>query len=131
LIAEDHAVCQLVIEEALKAAGWQVDCVQTGEQALRRALGKPYQAILMDVHLPGLRGDKVLKAIRANAGPNIATPVLAVTADVSPERQAACKRAGFDGFIEKPVRPRALIAALADVIMSADTDHMSRRAKAV
>ena len=34
LVAEDHAVCQLVIEKALKAAGWQVDCVQTGEQAL-------------------------------------------------------------------------------------------------
>ena len=131
LIAEDHAVCQMVIEEALKAAGWQTDCVQTGDQALRRALGKPYQAILMDVHLPGQRGDKVLGAIRDAAGPNATTPVLAVTADVSPERRAACTRAGFDGFIEKPVRPRALIAALADTIMQADSQQIIRRVKAI
>ena len=131
LIAEDHAVCQLVIEEALKAAGWQVDCVQTGEQALRRALARPYQAILMDVYLPGMRGDKVLRGIHDAAGINEQTPILAVTADVSPERRAACKRVGFDGFIEKPVRPRRLIASLADAIMHADNGQIVRRVQAV
>ena len=131
LIVEDHAVCQLVIEEALKAAGWQVDCVQTGEQALRRALGKSYQAILMDVHLPDINGDIVLKSIRDAHAMNSAIPILAVTADVSPERRELCERAGFDGFIEKPVRPHALIASLADAIMHADSDRLLRRAKAV
>ena len=85
----------------------------------------------MDVHLPDMNGDLVMKYIRDAKSMNSATPILAVTADVSPERRKLCERAGFDGFIEKPVRPHALIASLADAIVHADSDRLLRRAKAV
>jgi CheY-like chemotaxis protein len=56
--------------------------------------------------------------VRAGFGLNALTPVVAVTADASPERRTACERAGFSGLIEKPVRPRALVATLADILIS-------------
>ncbi|MAN45736.1 MAG: hypothetical protein CMF04_05945 [Hyphomonas sp.] len=118
LLAEDHAVSALVITRALSAAGWEVDAVKTGEDAIDRALVTPYQAILTDIHLPGTEGEEVLKTLRAFTGPNAAAPIIAVTADVSPERRLACQRAGFTTMIEKPIRPRALVATLADILIA-------------
>ena len=121
LIAEDHAVSALVMSHALKAAGWKVDTVEDGEAAVVRALAEPYQAILTDIHMPGGNGEWVVRSLRRTPGPNQLTPILAVTADLSAERRAACEAAGFTALIEKPIRPRALVATLADVLM-ADED---------
>lgn len=128
LLAEDHAVSALVVTRALSAAGWQVDSVQTAEDAIDRAATNTYQAILTDIHLPGATGDEVLKAIRDGRGPNALAPVIAVTADVSPERRLACEEAGFTTIIEKPIRPRALVATLVDILLAdraaaAEADH--------
>ncbi len=118
LLAEDHAVSALVVTRALSAAGWQVDTVQTAEDAIERAATHPYQAILTDIHLPGASGDEVLAAIRTAHGPNALAPIIAVTADVSPERRLACEQAGFTTIIEKPIRPRALVASLVDILLA-------------
>ncbi|MDX1291591.1 MAG: ATP-binding protein [Hyphomonas sp.] len=128
LLVEDHAISALVVTRALSAAGWQVDSVQTAEDAVDRAASNSYQAILTDIHLPGASGDEVLAAIRAAPGPNALAPIIAVTADVSPERRLACERAGFTTIIEKPIRPRALVASLVDILLAdreaaAEADH--------
>lgn len=127
LLAEDHAVSALVITRALSAAGWEIDTARNGADALDLARQQPYQAILMDIHMPGTNGDEVLKAIRREGGPNAATPVIAVTADVSPERRLACEEAGFSSLIEKPIRPRALVAALADVLIAGSAAEADER----
>jgi signal transduction histidine kinase len=121
LIAEDHAISALVMSQALKAAGWQVEIVQNAADAIARAGETPYQAILADIHMPGGSGETIVRTLRATTGPNQIAPILAVTADISAERRAACERAGFTALIEKPIRPRALVATLADVLM-ADED---------
>ena len=120
LIAEDHAVSALVITRALSAAGWQVDTVQDAEAAIARAMTRPYQAILTDIHMPGASGDTVVQTLRRQSGPNQLAPILAVTADVSASRRAACEQAGFTGLIEKPIRPRVLVATLADILIADD-----------
>ncbi|HBF91980.1 MAG TPA: hypothetical protein DDX09_12505 [Hyphomonas atlantica] len=118
LLAEDHAVSALVVTRALSAAGWQVDSVQTAEDAIAKATENTYQAILTDIHLPGATGDDVLATLRDSKGPNALAPIIAVTADVSPERRLACQRAGFTTIIEKPIRPRALVATLVDILLA-------------
>jgi signal transduction histidine kinase len=118
LLAEDHEASALVIREALVAAGWKVEIVTDGAAAMQRVSQRRYQVILTDLHMPNGGGDAVLKAARYGHGLNALTPVVAVTADTSPERRAACDRAGFSGLIEKPVRPRALVATLADILIS-------------
>ena len=118
LLAEDHEASALVIREALVAAGWKVEIVADAAAAVQRVSQRRYQVILTDLHMPNGGGDAVLKAARYGHGLNALTPVVAVTADTSPERRAACDRAGFSGLIEKPVRPRALVATLADILIS-------------
>lgn len=118
LLAEDHEASALVIREALIAAGWRVEIVGDAAQAVTRVGQRRYQVILTDVHMPNGGGEAVLKAARAGNGLNALTPVVAVTADTSPERRAACDRAGFNGLIEKPVRPRPLVATLADILIA-------------
>ncbi len=130
LLVEDHAVSQLVIERALTAAGWRVDAVQTPAQAVRRADGKAYQAILIDMHLPDGLGVDVARSIIEGDGPNGKTPLLAVTADVTDERRQDCFEHGFSGFIEKPIRPRNLVAELADAVMAAQHASAARSSSA-
>jgi signal transduction histidine kinase/CheY-like chemotaxis protein len=117
LLAEDHAASAMVISRALSAAGWQVEVVETAEAAMARAIATPFQAILADIHLPDDNGENVVRQLRSYSGPNQLSPILAITADISPERRNSCARAGFTSMIEKPIRPRALVARLADVLM--------------
>jgi len=128
LLADDHEVSMLVIKRALTAAGWKVDTVGTAAQAIRRASERPYQAILTDIHMPDDTGDLVARTLRVTSGPNQYIPILAVTADTSPERRTACDRAGFTAMIEKPVHPRALVATLADILMSENDKPALHRA---
>ena len=131
LVIEDHRVSQMVMEKALTAAGWSVDSVYTGEQGVRRAAGKRYQAILVDRHLPDAMGEEILTRIRSETLACHNVPILLVTADVSAERRDAALKAGFDSFIEKPIRPRELVAALADVLMQQEALQIARRVNAV
>lgn len=119
LLAEDHEASAFVMQQALLAAGWSVDVVASADVAIARAETKRFQAILTDIHMPGGGGEAVLRAIRTGSGPNRLVPILAVTADVTPERRQACSFIGYTGLIEKPVRPRALIAAIADALIAA------------
>ncbi|WP_291206764.1 ATP-binding protein [Hyphomonas sp.] len=118
LLAEDHEASAFVIREALIAAGWRVETVMDAAAAVTRVGQRRYQVILTDVHMPHGGGEAVLRAARMGNGLNMLTPVVAVTADASPERRAACDRAGFSGLIEKPIRPRPLVATLADILIS-------------
>ena len=115
LLAEDHPVSALVVSRALLAAGWQVDCVSTGEDAIARLKLGGYQAVLSDIHMPNGDGFSVAQAVRSQ----LDIPVLAITADFSPEYRASCEQAGFNGVIEKPIRPRTLVATLADTLIAA------------
>jgi CheY-like chemotaxis protein/anti-sigma regulatory factor (Ser/Thr protein kinase) len=128
LVAEDHETTAFVIREALVAAGWRVECVPDATVAAQRIAVRRYQAILSDVHMPGGGAEAVLKAARYGPGQNSGVPILALTADATAECRAACEKLGFSGLIEKPVRPRALVAALADTLLSAPRE---KQAKAV
>ncbi|MFN4023326.1 MAG: hybrid sensor histidine kinase/response regulator [Hyphomonas sp.] len=126
LVAEDHDTTAFVIREALVAAGWRVECVPDASVAAQRIAVRRYQAVVTDVHMPGGGGDAVLHAARFGPGPNRMIPVMALTADASPERRAACEEAGFSGLIEKPVRPRALVAALADALIASTHETQAK-----
>jgi len=117
LVAEDHPVNRMVLSRALSAAGWRVDEVQTGRQALRRAGEIAYQAVLIDLRLPEMHGREVARALRQSSAARC-VPLIAVTADKSPGIEAECREAGFDLVVHKPVNAQALVAALADLIMA-------------
>ena len=110
LLAEDNPVNALLAKALLTRAGCTVDRAGTGEEAVAAALAQPYDLILMDMRMPGMSGLDAARAIRA-AGR--ATPVVALTANAFDDDRRACREAGMDGFLTKPLDPAALEATLA------------------
>ena len=110
LLAEDNPVNALLARALLTRAGCTVDRAATGEEAVGAALAQPYDLILMDMRMPGMSGLDAARAIRA-AGCD--TPVVALTANAFDDDRRACREAGMDGFLTKPLDPPALEATLA------------------
>lgn len=128
LLVEDHEVSRFVMREALRAAGWEVDAVETGVQALEHVETGVYQAVLCDLRLPDLNGEALVREFRNCESETARAVMLAVTADVSPTRQAQAIAAGFDAVVEKPIRSRALVMTLAEALMSAPDQTELREA---
>ena len=108
LVAEDNNVNQLLIRTLLERAGYYVDLVADGVEALRQVQAVPYQVVLMDMQMPVMDGLAATRAIRALHSDAAALPIIAMTANVLAEDRAACAAAGMNGFIGKPINPRSL-----------------------
>jgi two-component system, sensor histidine kinase len=82
------------------------------------------------VRMPELDGRETTRRLRSGDGPNVATPVIAVTADTAPEDIAACLDAGMNHFVAKPLTPAVLLAALSEVLGAADEVDIDAQAVA-
>ncbi len=113
LLAEDHPVNQLVTRRILENAGHRVTVVADGVAAVEAARHGAFDVILMDVEMPGMNGLEATRAIRmAELGTFHRTPILALTAHAVVGDEDECLRAGMDGYVSKPVRADALVAAV-------------------
>ncbi|MGG5807632.1 response regulator, partial [Falsiroseomonas sp. CW058] len=126
LVADDNAVNRRVAARILENAGHSVVLVANGSEALdaleaaEEEGAQPFDAALLDVNMPGLDGVEAAKLYRMGAlGQARRLPLLALTADATPEAAARCLAAGMDRCITKPVEPAALLAALAEAAASA------------
>ena len=119
LLVEDHPAGRMFLSQTLAALGHDVRAVADGRAALTalaRAPRRPFDAVLLDLQLPGLDGYAVLEGIRAS--PRLAVRrahVIAVTAHAGAEEERRCRAAGMDGYLRKPVRPETLDAVLVAV----------------
>jgi two-component system cell cycle response regulator DivK len=102
LIVEDNAFNLKLLDDLLRASGYNTLQAMDGGQALRVARRFRPDLILMDIGLPDISGIEVMAEIRASDElKNI--PVIAVTAYAAPEDEAAIRRAGCDDYIAKPI----------------------------
>jgi signal transduction histidine kinase/DNA-binding response OmpR family regulator/HPt (histidine-containing phosphotransfer) domain-containing protein len=110
LVAEDNATNQRLVQRLLERLGYRLAVVGDGAAADAHVAGHEVDLVLMDVQMPTLDGLEATRRIRARGGPG--PRIVALTANTTPEDRAACEAAGMDGYLTKPLRPAALVAAL-------------------
>ncbi|HEY9096217.1 MAG TPA: ATP-binding protein [Hydrogenophaga sp.] len=118
LVAEDHPVNELLINQLLRRLGCEVRNARDGIQAVAQWTKEPVDLVLMDVQMPGNNGLEATRQIREQElrlGRRH-TPIVAVTANAMKGDREACLAAGVDGYISKPVSPHALIRTMEDVL---------------
>jgi signal transduction histidine kinase/ActR/RegA family two-component response regulator len=102
LLVEDHPVNQKLAMVLLERLGFDADLAKDGSQGVNAAMQKSYVVILMDVQMPVMNGFEATRAIRSGAGPNIGTPIIALTANAMQSDKDACIDAGMNDFLTKP-----------------------------
>ena len=108
LVVEDNLVNQKVTEALLRKFGFQTECVTNGTDAVRRIKNdhEGYDVILMDCQMPVMDGYDATRMIRdwEQGNGQSGVPIIALTADVSEDTEKACKEAGMNDYLTKPVR---------------------------
>lgn len=119
LLAEDHPVNELLMQQLLTRLGCTVRLAREGEQAVAQWEQGGVDLVLMDVQMPGTNGLQAAQRIRElEASRRVRrTPIVAVTANAMPGDREACLAAGMDGYIPKPVSPQTLIRTMDEVLM--------------
>jgi DNA-binding response OmpR family regulator len=107
IIDDDRKLCRL-IAEYLKPLGYEVSAVYTGPEGVERATAEEWQAVILDVMLPGLDGFEVLKQIRRNSD----VPVLMLTARGDEADRIVGLEIGADDYLPKTFSTRELLARL-------------------
>ena len=107
LLVEDNTMNTTFVTAVFEPEGHEVALARTGPQGRAAALAAQFDLIVLDIELPGLRGDLLCQELRA-AG--VQTPMVALTASAMPDQVAVIRAAGFDEVMTKPVEPRALRA---------------------
>jgi len=107
LLAEDDPVNSLLILELLRRRGHSVSCVTSGLAALAAYERENFDLFLTDIRMPGMDGIDTAHAVRAMEQKlgRRRMPIMALTADLAPGGRNACRDAGMDGFLLKPVDP--------------------------
>jgi CheY-like chemotaxis protein len=116
LLAEDNPVSQRLIVRLLEKRGHTVMVSGTGLQALEALATYAYDAVLMDVEMPGLDGFEVTSRLRARERTTGAhLPVIAMTAHALKGDREKCLAAGMDAYLTKPLSVDDLLATLNSV----------------
>ena len=119
LVADDHAANRMVLQRLLQKAGHRPICVEGGEQVLDLLADADYDVAIIDLHMPGLSGLDLLKQLRTmEAAGGRRTPVVVLSADVTPSSIQACTKAGARAFLAKPVSTVRLLDALSEIATS-------------
>jgi PAS domain S-box-containing protein len=113
LLAEDNPINQKLAMILLQKAGYSVDLVENGLQAVEQVKKKPYGLVLMDVQMPEMDGYDATRAIRKweKAGQHI--PIIAMTAGAMKGDRELCLEAGMDDYVSKPLKPELLFETVA------------------
>jgi len=118
LIVEDNEKNLKLVRDVLQVKGYETVDAGTAEDGLKLARERKPSLILMDIQLPGMSGIDALKALRAD--PETAgIPIVAVTASVMQQDRQQIMRAGFDGFVEKPINLRKFLDTVQQALAGA------------
>jgi CheY-like chemotaxis protein/nitrogen-specific signal transduction histidine kinase len=112
LCVEDNPYGRIVLNTILTELGHRADFVGSGEAAIEAVAAGSYDAVLMDVTLPGIDGLEATRRIRALVHPAGAVRIVGISGRANTADKAAARAAGMDGYLAKPLSPSALAQVL-------------------
>jgi CheY-like chemotaxis protein len=113
LVVEDNEKNMKLFRDVLRASAYRTIEASTGEEALELAVSEVPALVLMDVQLPGIDGVETLARLRSD-GRTASIPVLALTAQAMQGDREELLKAGFDGYLSKPVDIVELLRIVAE-----------------
>jgi len=120
LVVDDHEINRRALSLMLEPLSAEVTLAASGGDALSLLAKRPFDVVLMDVHMPDMSGTEAAMRLRLAIGPNRRTPVIAVTGAVEPRDIEACLAAGMNDWVAKPIDAGQLYNALARQLEAAD-----------
>jgi CheY-like chemotaxis protein len=115
LCAEDNPYGRVVMNTILTELGHRVDFAETGDAAVTAVTRGTYDAVLMEVMLPGIGGIEATRRIRALPGTAGKVPVIGISGRGEAVHEADARAAGMDFYFVKPVGPAKLAQTLASI----------------
>lgn len=109
LIVEDEVRIAQFIELGLREQGWTVEVCHRGDEAYRAITMSPYDAVVLDIMLPGRDGLSILRQLRKE---NVRTPIVLLTARSALDERVEGLDLGADDYITKPFYVEELIARI-------------------
>ena len=107
LIIEDNERNLKLVRDVLQFNGFRTAEARTAEDGLALARSRPPDLVLLDLQLPGIDGMEAFQKLRESP-PTAGIPVVAVTAFAMKDDRERVLRAGFNGYLEKPISVREL-----------------------
>lgn len=102
LVAEDNETNRKVIKQQLRLLGLTADFVVNGKDALVRWRSGDFALLITDLHMPGMDGYELARAIRAEEREGERIPIIALTANAVRDEELRCRAAGMDAYLTKP-----------------------------
>lgn len=116
LVVDDTPLNILVASAFLRHGGWEVEEACDGETALvLLAEGDGFDALLLDINMPGMSGEEVCRALRADRR-TAALPIVAYTAHALMEERERIMCAGFDDIVIKPASMATLLETVSKAV---------------
>lgn len=115
LVVEDIDYNAIATQAMLRAIGLESEIASDGLTALERVQSGHYDLVLMDWNLPGLTGTEVVKRLRASETPGRRHLIIGTSAYTTEAHRQACRDAGMDAFISKPLSPEKIAATLCEI----------------
>jgi len=132
LVVEDTFSNRRLLDQILVQAGAKVTAVASGSEALDVLETARFDAIIMDIQLPGMDGLETTRRVREDLGRR-EVPIIGVSASTNPAWEASLEEVGIDGFLQKPFRAREVAFAVKTARRSrsgASADEGSREERA-
>ena len=121
LVVEDDKTCRVALLGLLRSWGLKADAATSGEGAIKMAIRRSYDLIVMDLQMSRMSGIQATEQLRAHDRTQ-SIPIIALTGHVDTRCQDLCSKAGMDAFLLKPLDPVALGKLLSKLIKARDPD---------
>ncbi len=116
LVVDDEELLRELVQACLEdLAGWKTMTAASGAECLQIAQMKQFDAILLDMSMPGMDGFEVYERLQSNPITQ-SIPVILLTAKVLPSDRDRFEKMGVTGVIAKPIEPTTLTEAIAEIL---------------